>query len=884
MFAIMARKKGSGSKRSAETPLMKQYNAIKQKHPGTVLLFRVGDFYETFGADAVKVAGILDIVLTKRANGSASHVELAGFPHHSLDTYLPRLVRAGERVAVCDQLEDPKQAKGIVKRGVTELVTPGVALNDKILDSREANYLAAVHFPSGKSAGLAVVEVSTGDFFCCSGSHAHIEKLISTLKPSEVLCPRKDLRTLKVLAGEKLYVTRVEDWVFQEDYGREQLLRHFGTNSLKGFGVEAEVEGCISAGAILHYLRENQQTQLGHLNSIYLFDDSGYVWLDAFTIRNLELLHPNHPDGKALVDVLDQTLTPMGARRLRKWLLFPLKDIVAIRERLGLVEAFIKDPEQLRALGALFQQMGDLERLVSKLASHKLLPREAQLLKTSLGLLEPMQACLAEFGAEAVGAKLAAFQDCSGALAVLNHFLHPKGGTNLSQGGVIADAVSEELDELRGLSGNSKELLLNMQQREIETSGISSLKVGFNKVFGYYLEVTNAHKDKVPEHFIRKQTLTNAERYITPELKEYEEKILGAEEKIIALEQQLYAEMIEQLQAHLMAIQANAQLIAELDVFYAFSEVSKAHDYCLPDPHTGEELDIRAGRHPVIEQTLSRAEPYVPNDVFLDTVSQQIIIITGPNMAGKSALLRQTALIVLLCQIGCFVPAEAARVGLVDKIFTRVGASDNISSGESTFMVEMNETAQIINGASRKSLVLLDEIGRGTSTYDGVSIAWALVEYLHQAKACAARTLFATHYHELNEIAKKMERVRNYNVSVKEEGGKIIFLRKLVPGGSNHSFGIQVAKMAGMPKTIVKRAQELLVHFESARMEDQEQAKRVVFTDQSTSLQLNMFELKDMDTLKIREIMKGVDIDRMTPVEALLKLQEIKRALVDPEF
>lgn len=857
---------------------MKQYNAIKVKYPGTVLLFRVGDFYETFGADAVLVAEILGIVCTRRNNGGVD-VELAGFPHHSLDNYLPKLVRAGQRVAICDQLEDPKQAQGIVKRGVTELVTPGVAISDKILESKESNYLAAIHF-MGKTVGLAFVEVSTGEFFCLTGTFQQAEKLINTLRPAEVLVPRQDLRHFKEKIGEKFYVSRLEDWVFQLDYATETLLNHFKTKSLKGYGVDQIEGGVIAAGAILHYLRENQQNQIDHIASISRFDDSGYVWLDQFTIRNLELIQPNHPDGKALVDVLDHTLTPMGARLLRRWLLFPLKDVAAVEKRLEIVEVLLKDQDNLRRLEEIFKKTGDMERHVSKLATRKMAPREAMMLRNALRLLDPLKKVLKDFGEKELERRIHNFRDVSEALALLDQYLEEDPNNNLNTGGVIKEGLNADLDDLRTISLNGKDLLLEMQRREVERTGISSLKIGYNRVFGYYLEVTHIHKDKVPEEWLRKQTLTSAERYITEELKEYEDKILTAEERIVSIETSLYQELLEKLQAWLVAIQHNALQIAELDIFASFSNSAKQLNYCKPEVNDGELIDIRAGRHPVIEQALGRDEAYVPNDVLLDNDKQQIIIITGPNMAGKSALLRQTALIALMAQVGSFVPADSAKIGLVDKIFTRVGASDNISTGESTFMVEMNETARIVNNATRKSLILLDEIGRGTSTYDGVSIAWALVEHLHENNKCAAKTLFATHYHELNEISSKMPRVKNYNVSVKELDGKIIFMRKLVPGGSNHSFGIHVAEMAGMPKSIVKRSSELLSHFEQNKMHDNEVAKNIQFSAKQ-SIQLNMFELKDADTLKIREVLSGVDVDRMTPVEALLKLQEIKLALID---
>lgn len=868
------------TKKGKETPMMKQYNALKVKYPGTILLFRVGDFYETFGDDAIEAAKVLGIVLTKRNNGG-SKTELAGFPHHSLDTYLPKLVRAGKRVAVCDQLEDPKQAKGVVKRGVTELVTPGVTFNDKVLETHKHNYLASFYYGSNKELGVSFVEVSTGDFFCFSGGVRYVEKILNTLMPSEVLVCKNDLRRFRDDFGDKFYISRIDDWVFQYDYCHEKLTRQFGTATLKGFGLENETFGTIAAGAILYYLEENHQTNLSHISRIYRFDDSNFVWLDQFTVRNLELIHPLHPDGTALVDVLDQTLTPMGARMLRRSILLPLKDINAIRHRLDITETFIENNQYLNVLCGQLKQLGDLERLASKLATQRLSPREASLLRDSLGLLAPIKETIRAFQAKELKRKADAFEDVTPALEVLFRYLLDEVSANLNDGNVIRDGVSEELDELRTLRKNGKDYLLQMQQREIQRTGISSLKIGFNKVFGYYLEVTNAHKDKAPEEWIRKQTLTNAERYITEELKVYEDKILNAQERILALENELYREFLQQMQAFVGTIQHNAQLVAELDMLTCFALVAKQHNYSKPTIDNSHEIDIRAGRHPVIEHTLPPENPYVPNDIFLDNKHQQIIIITGPNMAGKSALLRQTALIVLMAQMGSFVPAEQVKLGAVDKVFTRVGASDNISSGESTFMVEMNETAQIANNATDRSLVLLDEIGRGTSTYDGVSIAWALVEYLHQVKGGKAKTLFATHYHELNELENRLERVKNYNVSVKEIDGKILFLRTLKPGGSAHSFGINVAAMAGMPASVVKRAKELLVHFEANKINDEEAAKNVTFAENKTSLQLNMFELKDADTLKIRNILAGVDIDRMTPVEALLKLQEIKQALVE---
>lgn len=859
---------------------MRQYNAVKAKYPGTILLFRVGDFYETFGADAIEVSKVLGIVLTKRANGAAAHVELAGFPHHSLDTYLPKLVRAGKRVAVCDQLEDPKQAKGIVKRGVTELVTPGVTFNDKVLETDKHNFLASVYFPSNKEAAVAFIEVSTGDFFCFTGSLKYAEKILNTLSPAEIIVSRKDMRQFKAVFGEKFYLTRLDEWVYQSEYAREKLLELFKTRSLKGFGLESEPHAVIAAGAIVHYLNENQQQNLGHISRIYRFNDSEYVWLDQFTVRNLELLAPLHPDGTSLVEVIDQTLTPMGARLLRRAVLLPLKDPTQIQNRLDTVEVFLKNTVALSRLCEQLKLVCDLERMVSKLATLRMSPKEAALMRQSLQLIAPIKESLKAFESEHLMQHLQRFEDVSLPLQVLNRYLMEEVSGSVSDGKVIREGVSDELDELRNIKQNSRDLLLAMQQREISRTGISSLKVGFNKVFGYYLEVTHAHKNKVPAEWIRKQTLTNAERYITEELKAYEDKILNAEARILELETALYAEFLGEMQHHLHTIQHNARQLAELDLLVSFARTAQIHQYVKPQIHTGDVIDIRAGRHPVLETTMPNGQPYIPNDVLLNQEDQQIIIITGPNMAGKSALLRQTALIVLMAQMGAFVPAESASIGVVDKIFTRVGASDNISSGESTFMVEMNETAQIANNATPKSLILLDEIGRGTSTYDGVSIAWALVEYLHNQPDCQARTLFATHYHELNELENRLERVKNYNVSVKEIDGQILFLRKLKPGGSEHSFGINVAAMAGMPPELVSRAKELLHHFEQHRVNDKQSAKAVKFSSRH-NIQLNMFELKDADTLKIRQILAGVDIDRMTPVEALLKLQEIKRVLIE---
>ncbi len=858
---------------------MKQYYAVKAKYPGTVLLFRVGDFYETFGEDAIEVAGVLGIVLTRRNNGG-SDLELAGFPHHSLDTYLPKLVRAGKRVAVCDQLEDPKQAKGIVKRGVTELVTPGVTFNDKVLEVNRDNYLASVYFASKKELGVAFIEVSTGDFFCFSDTPEYAGKVLHTMQPAEVLVAKKDLRHFREEFGDRFYLSRLDEWVFQPDYAREKLLDLFQTQSLKGFGVEDEENGVIAAGAIVHYLHESQQQNLPHLQKLYKFNDSTFVWLDQFTVQNLELVQPLHPDGISLVDVIDHTKTAMGGRLLRRSLLFPLKDVGRIQQRLDIVETFVKARNETQRLLDQFKALGDLERLASKIATRRLSPKEAVLLRDSMSLIQPVQHTLQQYGSDVLTRKSGDFADPMPLLELLSATLMDEVSAQISDGGVIRGGVSKELDDLRDIKANGKSHLLAMQQREIERTGITSLKIGFNRVFGYYLEVTNAHKDKAPIDWTRKQTLTNAERYITEELKEYEEKILSAEERIVALEMEAWQRLIDRLQLHLEGLQTNARIIAEIDMMLSFAEVARIRRYVKPAVNEADEISITQGRHPVIETTLSPESPYVPNDIALNNEEQQIIIVTGPNMAGKSALLRQTALVVLLAQIGSFVPADAATIGVVDKIFTRVGASDNISSGESTFMVEMNETAQIVNNASEKSLILLDEIGRGTSTYDGVSIAWALVEYLHETAGCKAKTLFATHYHELNELENRLERVKNFNVSVREVDGNILFLRQLQPGGSNHSFGINVASMAGMPKVLIQRAEQLLSYFEEAKMEDEKSARRLKFSDKQT-IQLNMFELKDSDTLKIRQLLSGADIDRITPVEALLKLQEMKRILME---
>lgn len=862
-----------------ETPLMKQFNAIKAKYPGTLLLFRVGDFYETFGEDAVTTSKVLGIVLTKRANGSASEMELAGFPHHSLDSYLPRLVKAGLRVAVCDQLEDPKLAKGIVKRGVTDLVTPGVVMNDKVLDQQKNNYLCSLWFDSSRKIGAAFLDLSTGEFFCRAADPEVIAKLVFSLSPSEIIVCRKDVKAYREIFGEKLYMHRMEDWAFQYDTAFRQLTTHFGTNSLKGFGLDDAAEEVIPAGAILIYLDQNEQKKISHINRIYRFEEKQYMGLDAFTVRNLELFQPSHTDGKSLFQVLNQTRTVMGARLLQRWLAFPLLDADEIKKRQDGVEALIRNPQSREQLGKILNRISDLERLCGKLASFRLIPRDAMFLRNANREIQPIQETLAGFGEPALNDLLQAFKPAEKLLAWFDTWLAEEPTATLVEGRIIREGKSADLDELRKLLYSGKEYLLDLQQREIARTGITSLKIAYNNVFGYYIEITNAHKDKVPEDYIRKQTLTNAERYITPELKVYEEKILNAEDQILKLETGLYQEFISGLLEWIPDMQHNAKVIATTDILYAFAERALSGNYVRPVVDDSDQLDIKEGRHAVIETLLPRENPYIPNDVLLDREQQQIIIITGPNMAGKSALLRQTALIVLMAQMGSYVPASAARIGMADKIFTRVGASDNLSAGESTFMVEMNETARILNTCSEKSLILMDEIGRGTSTYDGVSIAWSLVEYLHETASRSARTLFATHYHELNELSNRFPRVKNFNVSVREVDGRILFLRKLMPGGSEHSFGIQVAEMAGMPPVVSERARELLLHFESRRIDQKEAAAGIRFSDKK-EIQLNMFELKDEDTLKIRKILSGCDVDRMTPVEALLKLQEIKREIL----
>lgn len=852
---------------------MKQYHAIKAKYPGALLLFRVGDFYETFGEDAITASRILDIVLTRRSNGAASEVELAGFPHHSLETYLPRLVRAGQRVAICDQLEDPKQAKGIVKRGVTELVTPGVSFNDHVLNVRQNNYLAAL-YAGPSQTGVAFLDVSTGEFMAAQGPRSYVEKLLQSFQPSEVIYAKGQKKLFDALTETDYNPYRLDDWVFAPDYAYEKLTRHFGTATLKGFGIEGMLEAIIAAGAALYYLEMTEHHQLGHISAISRIEEEHYVWLDKFTIRNLELIAPQHENGVPLLQVLDHTVTPMGARLLKKWLVLPLKLVKAIEERLDVVESLCQAEEVHEKLTDLLRPVGDLERLISKVAAGRVTPREMAQLRKALRQVEPLQTLLASHPVPAMQKAATQLNGCQFLLEKMERELAEQPPVQLQQGGVMKDGISPELDELRKMAHSGKEYLLGIQQREIERTGISSLKISYNKVFGYYLEVRNTHQEKVPKDWIRKQTLVNAERYITEELKDYEEKILHAEDRMLALETRLFQELVSATADFTVQIQQNAVLMAKLDALSSFATAARQHRYMRPILSEGHALLIKDGRHPVIERQLPPGEEYVPNDLHLDDQEQQILVITGPNMAGKSALLRQTALIVLMAQAGCFVPATEAHIGLVDKIFTRVGASDNLSKGESTFMVEMTETASILNNLSSRSLILMDEIGRGTSTYDGISIAWAIVEYLHNHADYRPRTLFATHYHELNQLAEQLPRVRNFNVSVKEAGNKVIFLRKLKPGGSEHSFGIHVAQMAGMPNRILLRSGEILTLLEKDKS-FQKRKERMQELPPAT-WQLNLFQAADPNYQRVSDLLKALDINTISPVEALLKLNEIK--------
>ncbi len=862
------------------TPMMKQFFSFKEKHPDALLLFRCGDFYETYSDDAVDASRILGITLTRRNNGAAAGVqtEMAGFPHHALDTYLPKLIRAGRRVAICDQLEDPKLTKKLVKRGITELVTPGVAMGDNVLNYKENNFLAAVHF--GKSAcGVAFLDISTGEFLTGEGAFDYVEKLLGNFQPKEVLFDRGRKRDFERYFGSKFFTFELDDWVFTEQTARQKLLKHFDVKNLKGFGVEHLHNGVIASGAILQYLDITQHTQIGHITSLARIEEERFVRLDKFTVRSLELIQPMQEDGKSLLDVMDKTVMPMGARMLKRWMVFPLKDEKRINERLDVVEYFFKEPAFRELVDAQFQRIGDLERIVSKVAVGRVSPREVVALKVALQALEPVkEACEATDNAvlRKIGERL---NLCEKMRDRIDREIQNDPPLLLNKGNVVKEGVNEELDELRRIAYSGKDYLLRIQERETEATGIASLKIGYNNVFGYYLEVRNTYKDKVPAEWVRKQTLAQAERYITQELKEYEEKILGAEDKILSLETRLFNELVMAMQEWIPAIQTNASLIARLDCLLSFAKVAEENGYIRPVIDSTDAIDICQGRHPVIETQLPMGERYVPNDIFLDNEKQQIVIITGPNMAGKSALLRQTALIVLLSQIGSFVPAERARIGLVDKIFTRVGASDNISLGESTFMVEMTEAANILNNVSPKSLVLFDELGRGTSTYDGISIAWAIVEYLHEHPKARARTLFATHYHELNEMEKNFSRIKNYNVSVKEVDNKVIFLRKLMRGGSEHSFGIHVAQITGMPKSIVKRAETVLKQLEAdnATVGGVGKPNAQTIDKSREGMQLSFFQLDDPVLCQIRDEILGLDINNLTPMEALNKLNDIQK-------
>ncbi len=859
------------AKAPSETPLMKQYNAIKAKHPGALLLFRVGDFYETFGEDAVKASRILDIVLTKRANGAASHVELAGFPHHALDAYLPKLVRAGERVAICDQLEDPKSVKGIVKRGVTELVTPGLSLNDNVLEKGRNNYLASLCLGKEKN-GIAFLDLSTGEFFVTQGELDYLTKLIQGFTPAEIIYPKSCRQQFEELFSQQYNEFALEDWIYSWDYGYEKLTAHFGTKNLKGYGIEDLGEAIIAAGAVLHYLDETQHKDLGHISSIARLEEERYMWLDRFTVRNLELISSAQVDGVPLIDVLNDVVTPMGNRLLRRWLVLPLKEKAEIELRLAAVESMVEDQELLDTLREQLKSIGDLERLVSKVATARINPKELLQLRRGLEFVDPVAELLRN--KNELKAYRGRLQSPEVLIDHLQTHLLEDAPMNIHQGHVIAEGIDEELDELRKIAFSGKDYLLEIQKREAEKTGITSLKIAYNKVFGYYLEVTNVHKDKVPEEWIRKQTLVNAERYITEELKTYEEKIVKAESELSVIEARLYQELLSFARDFTEMIQQNAQVIAELDCLANYAHLAGRHKYVRPTITEEPVVDIKQGRHPVIEQLLPAEEAYIPNDVFLDNESQQIVIVTGPNMAGKSALLRQTALIVLMAQTGSFVPAGYAKIGITDKIFTRVGASDNLSRGESTFMVEMIETASILNNLSDRSLVIMDEIGRGTSTYDGISIAWSIVEYLHNNEESKARTLFATHYHELNELAKDLPRVKNYNVAVKEHKNKVIFLRKLEEGGSQHSFGIHVAQMAGMPNQIVIRANSILKHLEKEKVNTEDTMADIP----QQQFQMNLFEA-DPRISRLMEILREVEINTISPVEALLKLNEMKDIL-----
>lgn len=866
-----------------DSPLMKQHAELKKKFPDAILLFRVGDFYETFGEDAHKASNILGITLTRKAAGHGTYCDLAGIPYHAVEQYLPRLVRAGLRVAICEQLEDPKTAKGLVKRGITELVTPGVAYNDMVLDVKENNFLCGLHL-TDKIHGISFLDVSTGEFYIAEGDIKYIDKLLTDFHPAEVVLQRNKMHWFKEHFSERYYCNTFDDWVFAPDFANELLLKQFGTNSLKGFGVEDIEMGIIAAGAVLYYLQDTQHTQTANITRINRVEQDKYVWLDRFTIRNLEITGSHNDNARTLLDVVDKTLTPMGSRLMRRWILMPLKEVGPIEERLHVVDTLIRDADIREKLAQNIKIIGDLERLITKAAVGRINPREMQQLKRSLLAVEEVRLICAANDSDALKQLGDRINSCIPLTERIGREITEEPPAKIEKGGVISCGVNDELDKLRSMAGSGKEYLMNLQQKESEATGIPSLRIGFNNIFGYYFEVYNTHKDKVPPEWTRKQTLTNAERYITPELKEYEDKILGAEERIMALEIELYNKLIYTVTEYVQPIQYDAQIIANIDCLLSFAEIALKNNYCRPQINTNDIIDIKAGRHPVIETQMTPGNEYISNDIFLDKESQQIIIVTGPNMSGKSALLRQTALIVLMAQMGSYCPAKSAEIGIVDKIFTRVGASDNISSGESTFMVEMNETASILNNISDKSLVLLDEIGRGTSTYDGISIAWAITEYLHNNKRAHPKVMFATHYHELIEMENQYERIKNYHVSVKEIDGRIIFLRKLTPGGSEHSFGIHVAKIAGMPPSVVNRANSMLQILESKNehtitddKNDVKNEKKSLKKDNFEGFQLSFIQLDDPTLLEIRSKLLDIDIDTLTPIEALLKLNEIKK-------
>ena len=862
------------------TPMMKQYFDLKAKHPDAVLLFRCGDFYETYSTDAVIAAEILGIALTKRSNGKDKNVEMAGFPHHALDTYLPKLIRAGKRVAICDQLEDPKLAKKLVKRGITELVTPGVSISDTILDHKENNFLAAIHFAKPDLCGISFLDISTGEFLLAEGGLDEMEKLLNSFSPKEVLYERGRKAMFEGAFGNRFVTFELDDWVFTETTAMELLTKHFEVNSLKGFGVEKLHNGIIASGAVIEYLNLTQHTHIRHITSLRRIEEDRFVRLDKFTVRSLELLHGMSDEGMCLLDVIDRTITAMGARMMKRWIVFPLKELKPITDRLDVVGCLLADDTLRIVVEENLHLIADLERIVSKAAVGRISPREVVQLKVALRAIQPIKDACSKSGNASLERLSDRLNVCSTVIARIEREIVDDPPMMANKGGIIRQGVNAELDELRSIAYSGKDYLLQLQKREVEATGITSLKIGYNNVFGYYIEVRNTHKDKVPSDWIRKQTLVNAERYITEELKEYEEKILGAEDKIIVIENRIYGELVSALAEFIPVIQVNASTVATLDCLLSFANVARRNNYVRPDVDDSEVLDIKNGRHPVIEQQLPLGEAYVPNDVYVDTDTRQVIIITGPNMAGKSALLRQTALIVLLAQMGSFVPADSARVGLVDKVFTRVGASDNISQGESTFMVEMNEAANILNNVSQRSLVLFDELGRGTSTYDGISIAWAIVEYLHENNRAHARTLFATHYHELNEMEKTYKRIKNYNIAVREVGNKVIFLRKLVEGGSEHSFGIHVARMAGMPKSIVERAAEILKRLESDNVKSNLGSREALRNQQQRQgMQLNLFQLDDPVLTAMRDDILSLDVDNLTPIAALNKLNELKARL-----